>query len=92
MQPRFLCTSLNPLVWLSASQLYFSVFSPPLGYLHNESQTVLDPIWKENNNNSCDFLQSETINQENNGPIFPVITITSDRALSPQRKTNDDLQ
>lgn len=32
------------------------------------------------------FLQSETINQENNGPIFPVIIITSDRALSPQRK------
>lgn len=47
---------------------------------------------KNPNDNSCDFLQSETINQENNEPIFPVIIITSDRALSPQRKTNDDLQ
>lgn len=47
---------------------------------------------KQLNNNPCDFLQSETINQENNRSIFPVIIITSDRALSPQRKTNDDLQ
>lgn len=93
MQPRFLCTPLNPIgQWLFASQLYFGVFFSHFFICIMSHKHFWTLFGKKNNDNSCDFLQSETINQENNEPIFPVIIITSDRALSPQRKTNDDLQ